>query len=132
MSTCHLNKNPTKQLRNIALLSYPKCVSDPKPCFDVFRLMAQCFMGVLVDLGPRRYRPIDFGPCRSRPMSGLLDTNVCQDSCLLGHFNFNSVQRALVLEDYAPALRVRGFVSTKKGARSIEEKKEGKNNNNNK
>ena len=45
-------------------------------------------------------------------------------------FNFNSVQRALVLEDYAPALRVRRFVSTKKGARSIgEEKKEGTNNN---
>ena len=33
----------------------------------------------------------------------------------------------LVLEDYAPALRVRGFVSRKKGARSMgEEKKEGK------
>ena len=42
-------------------------------------------------------------------------------------FNFNSVQRALVLEDYAPsALRVQGFVSRKKGARSMgEEKKEG-------
>ena len=43
-------------------------------------------------------------------------------------FNFNSVQRALVLEDYAPpALRVQEFVSRKKGARSIvgEEKKEG-------
>ena len=45
------------------------------------------------------------------------------------HFNFNSVQRALVLEDYAPALWVRGVVSAKKGARSrrrkerIEEKK---------
>ena len=47
------------------------------------------------------------------------------------YFNFNSVQRALVLEDYAPALRVRGFVSAKKGSRSLEEKKEGKNNNNN-
>ena len=47
-------------------------------------------------------------------------------------FNFNSAQLALVLEDYAPALRVRGFVSTKKGARSIgEETKEGENNNNN-
>ena len=45
---------------------------------------------------------------------------------------FNSVQRALVLEDYAPALRVRGFVSRKKGARSMgEEKKEGENNNDN-
>ena len=45
-----------------------------------------------------------------------------------GIFNFNSVQRALVLEDYAPpALRVQGFVSRKKGARSMgEEKKEGK------
>ena len=42
------------------------------------------------------------------------------------YFNFNSIQRALVLEDYAPALRVRGFVSRKKGARSMgEEKKEG-------
>ena len=42
------------------------------------------------------------------------------------YFNFNSVQCALVLEDYAPALRC-GFVSRKKGASSIgEEKKEGK------
>ena len=42
------------------------------------------------------------------------------------NFNFNSVQRSLVLEDYAPALRVRGFVSRKKCARSMgEEKKEG-------
>ena len=43
------------------------------------------------------------------------------------NFNFNSVQLALVLEDYEPpALRVQGFVSRKKGARSIvEEKKEG-------
>ena len=43
-------------------------------------------------------------------------------------FNFNSVQLALdVLEDYEPpALRVKGFVSRKKGARSMgEEKKEG-------
>ena len=42
-------------------------------------------------------------------------------------FNFNSVQRALVLEDYAPpALRKQGFVSRKKGASSMgEEKKEG-------
>ena len=50
-------------------------------------------------------------------------------------FNFNLVQRALVLEDYALALGVGGggFVSRKKGARSMgEEKKEGKNNNNNK
>ena len=51
-------------------------------------------------------------------------------------FNFNLVQRALVLEDYAPALGVGGgggFVSRKNGARSMgEEKKEGKNNNNNK
>ena len=41
--------------------------------------------------------------------------------------DFNSVQRALVLEDYAPpALRMQGFVSRKKGARSMgEEKKEG-------
>ena len=40
---------------------------------------------------------------------------------------FNSVQLALVLEDYEPpALRVQGFVSRKKGARSmVEEKKEG-------
>ena len=45
--------------------------------------------------------------------------------------NFNSVQRALVLEDYVPALRVRGFVSRKKGTRSMgEEKKEGETNNN--
>ena len=42
--------------------------------------------------------------------------------------DFNSVQLALVLEDYEPpALRVQGFVSRKKGARSmVEEKKEGK------
>ena len=48
-------------------------------------------------------------------------------------FNFNSVQLALVLEDYEPpALRVQGFVSREKGARSIvEEKKEGEKNNNN-
>ena len=41
--------------------------------------------------------------------------------------NFNSVQRAFVLEDYAPpALRVQGFVSREKGARSMgQEKKEG-------
>ena len=45
-------------------------------------------------------------------------------------FNFNSVQRALILDDYVPALQVRGFVSRKKGARSMgEENKEGKNNN---
>ena len=46
-------------------------------------------------------------------------------------FNFNLVQRALVLEDYAPALRREGgVVRRKKGARSMgEEKKEGKNNN---
>ena len=47
-------------------------------------------------------------------------------------FNFTLLQRALVLEDYAPALGVRGFVSRKKGARSMgQEKKEGENNNNN-
>ena len=53
----------------------------------------------------------------------------------LGFFN-NLVQRALVLEDYAPALGgggEGGVVSRKKSASSIgEEKKEGKNNNNNK
>ena len=57
-------------------------------------------------------------------------------SCNINNFNLNSVQLALVLEDYEPpALRVQGFVSRKKGARSIvEEKKEGgkSNNNNNK
>ena len=50
-------------------------------------------------------------------------------------FNFNYVQRTLVLEDCAPpALRVQGFVSRKKGASSMgEEKKEGgKKKNNNK
>ena len=42
-------------------------------------------------------------------------------------FNFNLVQRALVLEDYAPALGVGGVVSRKKGERRMgEEKKEGK------
>ena len=42
-------------------------------------------------------------------------------------FNFNLIQRALVLEDYAPALGVAGFVSRKKGARSKgKEEKEGK------
>ena len=52
-------------------------------------------------------------------------TDLCTPSTPL-HFNF--IQHALVLEDYAPALRVRGFVSRKKGARSMgEEKKEGKN-----
>ena len=45
-------------------------------------------------------------------------------------FNFNLIQRALVLEDYAPALGVAGFVSRKKGARSKgKEEKEGENNN---
>ena len=40
------------------------------------------------------------------------------------------IQRALVLEDYAPALGVAGFVSRNKGARSKgKEEKEGKNNN---
>ena len=38
--------------------------------------------------------------------------------------HFNLIQRALVLEDYAPALGVAGFVSRKKGARS--KGKEGK------
>ena len=43
------------------------------------------------------------------------------------YFNFNLIQRALVLEDYAPALGVAGFVSRKKGARSKgKEEKEGK------
>ena len=58
----------------------------------------------------------------SRPNLTLLPT---QTGYTL--FNFNSVQLALVLEDYEPpALRVQGFVSRKKGARSIvEEKKEG-------
>ena len=41
------------------------------------------------------------------------------------------VMCALVLEDYAPpALRVRGFVSRKKGARSMGEEKKEKNYNN--
>ena len=40
------------------------------------------------------------------------------------------IQRALVLEDYTPALGVAGFVSRKKGARSKgKEEKEGENNN---
>ena len=54
-----------------------------------------------------------------------LFVNSCPDRSYA--FNFNSVQLALVLEDYEPpALRVQGFVSRKKGARSIvEEKKEG-------
>ena len=43
------------------------------------------------------------------------------------NFNFNFIQRTLVLEAYAPALRVAGFVSRKKGARSKgKEEKEGK------
>ena len=47
-------------------------------------------------------------------------------------FNLVQPQRALVLEDYAPALGVGGgVVSRKKGARSMgEEEKEWKNNNN--
>ena len=46
------------------------------------------------------------------------------------YFNFNFIQRAFVLEDYAPALGVAGFVSRKKGARSKgKEEKEGKKNN---
>ena len=54
--------------------------------------------------------------------------NVPSATKRIPNFNFNSVQLALVLEDYEPpALRVQGFVSTKKGARSmvvLEEKKE--------
>ena len=53
-------------------------------------------------------------------------TTPASDSCT--RFNFNLVQRALVLGDYAPALGVweGGVVSRKKGARSLgEEKKEG-------
>ena len=46
---------------------------------------------------------------------------------IIHYFNFNLIQRALVLEDYAPALGVAGFVSRKKGARSKgKEEKEGK------
>ena len=45
---------------------------------------------------------------------------------MMHNFNFNLIQRALVLEDYAPALGVAGFVSRKKGARSKgKEEKEG-------
>ena len=42
------------------------------------------------------------------------------------NFNFNFIQRALVLEDYAPALRVAGFVSRKKCARREKKRKKGK------
>ena len=49
------------------------------------------------------------------------------------NFNFNLLQRALVLEDYGPVLGVEGFASRKRGARSRGEgKKEGGNHNNNK
>ena len=51
----------------------------------------------------------------------------CRSPVAAHHFNFNLIQRALVLEDYAPALGVAGFVSRKKGARSKgKEEKEGK------
>ena len=53
----------------------------------------------------------------------LYDVFFCKDV----NFNFNLIQRALVLEDYAPALGVAGFVSRKKGARS--KGKEEENNN---
>ena len=61
-----------------------------------------------------------------------LTKSICR-ALVAFYFNFNSVQLALVLEDYEPpALRVQGFVSRKKGARSmVEEKKEGKKNKNN-
>ena len=49
----------------------------------------------------------------------------------MGAYYFNFVQRALVLEDYAPTLRVRGFVSRKKGARNMGEGKKERENNNN-
>ena len=46
---------------------------------------------------------------------------------LVLQLHFNLIQRALVLEDYAPALGVAGFVSRKKGARSKgKEEKKGK------
>ena len=59
---------------------------------------------------------------------------VLQRSQACAKLHFNSVQRALVLEDYAPpALPVHGFVSRKKGASSMgEEKKEGGKKKNNK
>ena len=56
------------------------------------------------------------------------------ENLVLSLFNFNCVQRAIVLEDYTSTGTVgAGFVSREKGARSMgEEKKEGKNNTNNK
>ena len=58
----------------------------------------------------------------------MYSTDVCQCYPLTSNcFNFNLIQRALVLEDYAPALGVAGVVSRKKGARSKgKEEKEGK------
>ena len=62
-------------------------------------------------------------------VSNNISTQTREENVTTVVFNFNSVQlqRALVLEDYAaPTLRVQGFVSRKKGARSMgEEKKEG-------
>ena len=67
----------------------------------------------------------------SIPVTLVVLTEHCASDCRHTgprfNLNFNSVQRALVLEDYAPALRVLEFVSRKKGARRMgEEKKEGK------
>ena len=51
----------------------------------------------------------------------------CRHITFFVQLHFNLIQRALVLEDYAPALGVAGFVSRKKGARSKgKEEKEGK------
>ena len=41
----------------------------------------------------------------------------------LTHFNFNLVQRALVLDDYAPALGVGGGLSVGKRVQEVWEKK---------
>ena len=68
-----------------------------------------------------------FGGTSGKRMLGRSRTIWLDTKNIKRTFNFNSVQRTLVLEDYAPpALRVQGFVSRKKGARSMgEEKKEG-------
>ena len=73
----------------------------------------------------RRYLQLNWRYLQILPIWRCLQLN-----CRYLQLNFNFIQRALVLEDYAPALGVRGFVSRKNGARSTgEDKKEGKNNN---
>ena len=70
---------------------------------------------------------IKLDKCPTSTVSVSVKLPIFARICHTVYFNFNLIQRALVLEDYAPALGVAGFVSRKKGARSKgKEEKEGK------